>query len=34
MVSVPVIPTRIAGAYLIGTMATVWFFTRLVGFLV
>ena len=34
IVRFPVVPTRITAAYLIGTMATVWFFTRLVGFLV
>ena len=34
IVRFPVVLTRITAAYLIGTMATVWFFTRLVGFLV
>jgi hydrogenase/urease accessory protein HupE len=33
LVSVPEIPMRIAGAYVIGTIATVWLFTRLGGFL-
>jgi hydrogenase/urease accessory protein HupE len=33
MVMFPAVPTRNIAAYLIGTMATVWFITRLVGFL-
>ena len=34
IVSFPMIPARIAVAYLIGTMAAFWLFTRLAGFLV
>ena len=33
MVMFPAVPARNIAAYLIGTMATVWFITRLVGFL-
>jgi hydrogenase/urease accessory protein HupE len=33
IVSFPAVPVRMAGAYLIGTTATVWLLTRLAGFL-
>jgi hypothetical protein len=33
LVSLPLAPARIAAAYLIGAMATVWLFTRLAGFM-